>query len=328
MRAKRSIRCSLTRQECHALPQASRWNRRDVQTAELGRAAVLGEAAAHGVLERGRLLEDFLLHEVGMAVQLGIGDIPGDLVDDRRNVLRLQRADGEILGRDVHHLAVLEVDNVLRAADNGGNIAGQHVFAVADPEDERGTLAGCNDLGGAIAAHHRDAVGALYVAEGLANRLQEATLVGRGRFLLVVVGDQVAEYLGVRLGAESVALGQKEFFDADVVLDDAVVDQRDFPVTADVWVGVCVGDSAMGGPACVANPRGAGEFECPRRLDESFHPASFLGELEAAAVLCGHPRRVIAAIFQTLESLQDDSRGLLFADVSDDAAHMGRCWVV
>src|SRR4051812_18059744 len=91
----------------------------DVQAAELGRAAIFGKTAAHAVFECGRLFEDLLLHEMLMPVQLRVGDIPSNLVDDRGDILRVQRADGKILGGDVNELPVLEVDDVLRAADDG-----------------------------------------------------------------------------------------------------------------------------------------------------------------------------------------------------------------
>jgi hypothetical protein len=58
-----------------------------------------------------------------------------------------------------------------------------------------------------------DAVGALDMAEGLADGFEEAVGVLCGGLLLVMVGDQVAEHLGVGLGGEGVALGQEEFLD-------------------------------------------------------------------------------------------------------------------
>ena len=48
------------------------------------------------------------------------------------------------------------------------------------------------------------------------------------RFLLIVIGDEVAEHLGVGLGLEGITLAGEEFLDAGVVLNDAVVDQGDF----------------------------------------------------------------------------------------------------
>jgi hypothetical protein len=151
--------------------------------------------------------------------------------------------------------------------------------------------------------------------------LDEATAFGRLRLLLVVVGDEVAEHLGVGLRLEGVTLGREEFLDAGVVLDDAVVDQGDFLVAADVRVGVGVGHAAVGGPARVADPCGPGKFLGRGGLDQSFHPARFLGQLEVGAVLGGDTGGVIAAVLEALQSLENDGRGLLFADISDDAAH-------
>jgi hypothetical protein len=72
----------------------------------------------------------------------------------------------------VDELAVLQVDDVLRPADEGRGVARHDVLVVADPEDEGGGLARRHDLVGEVDAEDRDPVGALDVAEGLAHALR------------------------------------------------------------------------------------------------------------------------------------------------------------
>lgn len=60
-------------------------------------------------------------------------------------------------------------------------------------------------------------------------------------------------HLGVRLRTEGDAIGQQLLLEEGVVLDDAVVDQRELVVIGQVRVGIDVGWTAMGGPAGMAD---------------------------------------------------------------------------
>ncbi len=59
----------------------AQFGRRHVQSAELGRGFFVGEAAAHGVAHRGRLLVDFLEHEVRVVASRRILRVELDLAD-------------------------------------------------------------------------------------------------------------------------------------------------------------------------------------------------------------------------------------------------------
>ena len=72
-----------------------------------------------------------------------------------------------------------------------------------------------------------------------------------------VLGDQVGDDLRVGVAAENVALGLELAFEGGVVFDDAVVDDGDRAVAAEMGMGVDVGGAAVGGPAGVADAGGA-----------------------------------------------------------------------
>lgn len=84
--------------------------------------------------------------------------------------------------------------------------------------------------------------------ERFADSGEEAVFAGDGGFLGVMVGDEVAQDLGVGLGRERVALGKKKFLHRRIIFDDAVVDERDFTVAADVRGGALASVT----PPCVA----------------------------------------------------------------------------
>src|SRR6185503_13623058 len=54
---------------------------------------------------------------------------------------------------------------------------------------------------------------------------------------------------------------------------------------------------------------------------ELAHAALLLGDAELALVADGDARRVVAAILQPVQPLEQDRRGLALADVTDDSAH-------
>ncbi len=56
---------------------------RNIEATKVGRGTVFGETATQGVFEGNRLLENFLLPEVGVGAHVGVGDIPRDPVDGR-----------------------------------------------------------------------------------------------------------------------------------------------------------------------------------------------------------------------------------------------------
>ena len=84
----------------------------------------------------------------------------------------------------------------------------------------------------------------------LADRLDEVAVQ--------VMGDELGDDLGVGVAAEDDALGLQLPLEGGVVLDDAVVDDGDGAVAAEVRVGVAVGGRAVRRPARVADAVAAG----------------------------------------------------------------------
>ena len=227
-------------------------------------------------------------------------------------------------GGEVDDLTVLEVDDAPGAGHDGGDVAGDDVLAVAQAEDERRALACGHHFAREVDARRDAALGAFGVEEGLAQGGEEPAFAGDGGLLGVMVGDEIAEALGVGLGLERVALGEEEFLYRSIIFDDAVVEQGDFLVAPDVRVGVGVADAAMGRPAGMADAAGAGE-RGPRDLFlEVGDSADFFRDCEGAALEDGDAGGVIAAIFQAFEAFEDEGSRFLSTDVADDSAHDGR----
>ena len=110
---------------------------RKIQAAELRRAFLKVEPAAHRVLDRERLLKDFLEHVVGEIAQLRVAGAVIDLADFQALFVVGERFQPVAVAVDRDHVEVAQVGHGLRVGDDGRDVAGQEMFVRADAEDER-----------------------------------------------------------------------------------------------------------------------------------------------------------------------------------------------
>ncbi|MNK02152.1 hypothetical protein D3C87_199720 [compost metagenome] len=134
---------------------------------------------------------------------------------------------------------------------------------------------------------------------------------------------QVRDDLGIGLRLEHVAQRTQLLALFFVVLDDAVVDQGH--AVADVRVGVGLGHPAVGGPAGVADPEqriepftGGGLLHLGHAAGTP-HPAHV--RLGLALVEHGDAGGIVTAIFQSLQSFDEDRYHIAIRDCSHNAAH-------
>ena len=150
--------------------------------------------------------------------------------------------------------------------------------------------------------------------------LGEGETHGLDEVSLVVALDEMRHRLGVGLGGEGVTVVDEALGELAVVLDDAVEDDRDLRgLAAGEGMGVRLGDAAVRRPARVPEPGGRGRavragarLQVPERADRA-------DVLEPARLEEGDPGRVVAAVLQALEALQQQRLALTRSDVSDDS---------
>src|SRR5579864_930933 len=134
--------------------------------------------------------------------------------------------------------------------------------------------------------------------------------------------------LSIGLGYELVSFLDQLLLQAEIVLDDAIVNDHDFAGAIAVRMRIFFGRAAMSGPACVADAVGAlDRLEADHffQIAQLAFSAADLKPLPVAGN--GNASRIVAPIFQAPQSLEDDGNHTFLADVADDAAH-GRNLVV
>ena len=137
--------------------------------------------------------------------------------------------------------------------------------------------------------------------------------------MLELGGHQMGDHLGVGFGLELRAFGFELLTQLPEIFDDAVV--HDGHALGGMRMGIVLVGPAVGRPAGMADPDGAGERTIVEPLLEilqlSFGPPA----REASALQRRDPSGIVAAIFEALERIDDLACDRLAAQNSDDPAH-------
>ena len=182
------------------------------------------------------------------AALLGGGGVPGDL-----ERLDLDRRAGEVghrdaVGRDGDDLVLADRDGAAGVLDERGDVGAEEVLAVAQPDHERGVAARADDDVRLVLVHREQREGALEARDD-----RPGTPAGRSPVRRYSrPSSTAATSVSVsRLEGESV--GEQLVLQRREVLDDAVVDDGEPAVVAQVRVRVDVGRAAVRRPAGVAD---------------------------------------------------------------------------
>ena len=114
----------------------------------------------------------------------------------------------------------------------------------------------------------------------------------------------------------------KLLLERQIILDDAVVHHHDVALAIAMRMRVLFGGTAVRGPARVADAVTAVHRILPDGLFQVAQLAGGAAHAERIVIAINRDaRRVVAAVFQALQAVQNDRNRLPFADVADDSAH-------
>ena len=209
---------------------------------------------------------------------------------------------------DVGNLTILQIDHLVGIFHDGGSVAGdvEVLVVLAHTHHQRTGLASCHQVARVFLLDDSDGIGTDGIVEGLAYGRHQVLAV-----LLVVIVYQLGEHLGVRVALELIALVVELFFEHLVVLDDAIVNQGDVSTHADMRVRIGCGRLAVGSPTGM----GDADMTCTVLVgSHSFqiaHLALCLVDIELVVIIDQrHAGAVVPAVFQLLQSLDEDGEGI------------------
>ena len=276
---------------------------------------ILREPTADRVPHGARLLVDLLQHEMLVAALLRQDGAPSHRLDGPLNRLPRQRRDLHSLLRENHHLSVVQEQHVPGVAEDGRDVGGEKEIPVPQTDHQGALALRPHDPAGVAFPQDADGVGAPEVVERAAHRHLDVRLLGK------VFLDQVGDDLGVRLGAEAVPLRDQLLLEAEIVLDDPVVDHDQVAGAVRVRVGVLLGGPPVRRPAGMPETDRPDQVGTPDGVLQLFDLAHRPVHHHPPLLQHGQPGGIVAPVLQPLQPVQQDRYDLLVSDVPDDTAH-------
>ena len=250
---------------------------------------------------------------MGIAAQLDCFQIPRNVAHVAQLDVRVDIRDVVAVRREYGEIAIVEVDDRAGVREHCGGIRGNEELALTDAEQDRRALSRHHHFSGLVGGEHRQAVRSHHGAD----RCGDPLFQRRPGSIL----DQVGQRFGVGVGAEAMTGALQCGAQGIGVLDDAVVHDGDSLATVDVGMGVAGGRRAVGGPTRVRDAARPDHRRARQFLFQGADAAGELAHLDPTTVLHGDTRRIVAAIFQSPETLDENRCRLPPADVAYDAAH-------
>ena len=263
------------------------------------------------------LLKDLLEHKVGIAPLFGSVDLPIHMMMLLGHLIAEGIIHGDAIRRQHGHLSVLHISDIPGMADDRSDIGGDEALPLAEAQQKRRVLAHGNEPVRCVGGHDAQSVGTLHGVDHPPDGLHHVST------LFIVVVQKLHHHLGVGLGTKLIALVQELAFQLRKVLDNTVVHHRNVAAAAHMGMGIDVVGFAVGGPAGVTDAQAAGQVR-PLVGQILQHLQAALGLLHPhpAFTAYGDTGGVIAAVFQPLQSVQQNGGGLLPAHITYDSTHI------
>jgi hypothetical protein len=216
----------------------------------------------------------------------------------------------------VDDVAFFQVDDLVGGAGQRHRIRGDEILALAEADDQRRALARGHDAVRFFAREHGDRISTLQALDGQAHGLEQVAVVH--------VIDQVGDHFGVGLALEHITEGRQFSAQLVVVLDDAVMDQCDAGIVRrrrEVRVRILRGGRAVRRPAGVGDARKTLQVGFPDLGFEIRHPRGAARTRQTAIHVQGDAAGIIAAVFQALQTFEQDRGDIALGYCADDTAH-------
>jgi hypothetical protein len=215
---------------------------------EIDRDLVPVEVALPGAGQSLRLLEDFLLHVVGVTGKLRRLVVPLDMLRLALHLPALAILHQDSVERDLGDIAVFQEQHLVSVRQQRRDVGRDETLTRCQAEHQWRSGSRDQDLIGVIGMHAKDGVDAAHAADRGAEGLLEAEPV------LHQERHQEREALGIGFALRNDSAFFQLGTDLQKILEDAVVNDHDLAVSAGVRMGVVLAGTAVRRPARVTDP--------------------------------------------------------------------------
>src|SRR5665213_2866694 len=129
-----------------------------VETAKLRGSRVIEKPATHRVLDRLRLLEYLLEHEVLISTALDLPQIPVYLAHAAPHLARVDVEHAIAITIQHRNVPVVQIHHLASMRKNCGHITCHVILPFTQPEQQRASLTGRDELIWISTGHHSDSV--------------------------------------------------------------------------------------------------------------------------------------------------------------------------
>src|SRR5262249_53577230 len=137
---------------------AAKLLRREIETAEFGRAVLLVQAAAHRVFDRLWLLVNLLEHVMRKAGQLDVSFFDRQVMYQVFDPAVLAVGHIQRVGGDESNLMISQINDLFGVAGEWGSVAGDEMLAMTDANDEWAALTRRDNQPRIVAEQNHEAI--------------------------------------------------------------------------------------------------------------------------------------------------------------------------
>ncbi len=248
-----------------------------------------------------------------VAALLRRGRVPRDPGHRACHRLAIRILHRQAVLREDRDVTVFQKDHVPRVRENRGHVRRHERAVRALAYHERTARARGHKRPWSVLGHDGDRVAA---ADLVSRRADGRFQTGSG---FQVPRDQMRHNFGVGLGLERVAVFLQLLLQRHVVLNDAVVHQRQR--ARPMGMGVLLRRLAVRRPAGMADPDGPAQPRAVQGFLQIRQLAHAAADVDLPVAKHGDTGRIIAPVLETLQPIQQHGHRLLTPDISDNAAH-------
>ena len=190
------------------------------------------------------------------------------------------------------------------------------MLAHAHAEDQGSGHARGKDGPRLIGADHRHGICAVGLTQSPGKGFKQRGVV------LAAFRDEMGQDFRIGFGFEDIALGEQGFLQLLKVFDDAVVDDGEFVVAADMRMGIAFGGHAMRGPARMPDAvHGDSVGIVGELFFQSRQFALSLDDLEFPPLNKTDSSGIVPAVFKAPQAFDDDRNSRTMSGITNNSAH-------
>ncbi len=275
--------------------------------------SVFIQPPADGFLDAVGLLVDLLDHEMRVPPLGGGFQVPGDLRQLFGDSFSLEIIDFDRVPGENRDVSIFQEVHIFGVFEQGGNVRGDEVLSLANPDHEGAVLARSDQNIRTILVDDSQGVSPSHPFQGFVYRPQKISPV--------VEIDEMRNHFRVGLGFENDAVVLELILDFKVIFDDAVMDHRQGTGFIAVRVRVGIGGLTVGCPPCMADAHASAQGLRLQLLFQEMQSPFLLLDDNFPSIVDGNAGRIVPPVFQPGQPVHDDFHRLSRTDITHYSAH-------